>query len=121
MKLKLSKLQVVILLIPLFFFLAGCSEIGFVNQKSMVSEINGVGDFFRVYLTLQFSIFIISLLLSIFISRLGYVVTLILHFVWVVSYRDYGFLMVFLLFSLFTIGLFLFKFFIVFIGSIFRR
>lgn len=85
--------------------LTSCSSVGLLSEKNswLPHEIDGVGDFFGVYVVLQISILLISLLLSIIFGRAGYIISLISHFIWIVSYRDYGFWSVLLLFGLFSI------------------
>lgn len=94
-----------IITIFLSALLTSCSTIGLLGEKNswLVQNINSVGDFFKVYVILQISILLISLALSILLSKLGYIIALILHFIWIVTYRDYGFFKVLLLFGLFTI------------------
>lgn len=83
--------------------LSSCSEIGLLDQDTMPIEIYGVGDFLKTYFILQISILIIGLLISIFFGEIGSIISLVLHFIWVVGYRDYGFWTVLLLFFLFSI------------------
>lgn len=86
-------------------FLTSCSSIGLMSEENswLPHEIEGVGDFFNIYIAIQVSVLIISILLSFIIFKLGYIVALILHFIWIVTYRDYGFFIVLLLFGLFSI------------------
>ncbi|MFM2268050.1 MAG: hypothetical protein RL757_1491 [Bacteroidota bacterium] len=87
----------------------GCGEVGFMSEKNswLPREIESLEDFFHIYLALQLSIFFISILLSFVLSKLGYFVSLIIHFIWIVSYRDYGFFSVLMLFSILSIILIL--------------
>ena len=86
-------------------FLSGCSSVGLMSEKNswLPDEIESFGDFFGVYFVMQISMIIVSLLLSFIIGKGGYTVSLVLHFIWIVSYRDYGFFNVLLLFGLFSV------------------
>ncbi|PKP40495.1 MAG: hypothetical protein CVT95_13580 [Bacteroidetes bacterium HGW-Bacteroidetes-12] len=85
--------------------LTSCSTIGLLGEKNswLVHNITSVGDFLKVYIVLQISILLVSVILSFFLDRLGFIIALILHFIWIVTYRDYGFFKVLLHFGLFTI------------------
>ncbi|GGZ92181.1 hypothetical protein [Algibacter mikhailovii] len=100
--------KIVFFLAPILF-LTSCSEIGLLSEKNswIVNNIDSVGVFLKVYFVLQISIIIVSLILGIFLGRLGYLISLVIHFIWIVSARDYGFFKVLLLFGLFTIVSFL--------------
>lgn len=85
--------------------LIGCGEatdIGLLSEKNswLLSDIENVGDFFKVFVTLQLSILITTLILSIFLKRLSYFATIIIHFGWIIWFRDYGVVYVFLIFIL---------------------
>ena len=86
-----------------------CSNIGLLDNKNswLVQDITSVVDFFKVYLVLQLSIFLVSLLLGFFLGGLGDIISLVIHFIWIVSQRDYGFFNVLLLFGIFSIFSFL--------------
>lgn len=92
------------IVIILSLLITSCSSIGLLdkNDSWLVFKINGIGDFFKVYITLQISILIVSFFLSFLLSQLGYIIAIILHFIWIVAYRDYGFFIVLLLFGVFT-------------------
>lgn len=95
--------------------LSSCSSIGLLSEENswLTNDIESVGDFFGVYFVLQISIIIVSLILSFFFGKGGNSISLIAHFIWIVSYRDYGFWLVLLLFSLFSIVSFIIKIFFV--------
>lgn len=95
----------------LLFLLTSCSEVGLLSEENswIVGTINGVGDFLKVYIVLQISIIVLGLILGIFLGGLGKIISLVAHFIWIVSVRDYGFLNVLLLFSIFSIISFLFN------------
>lgn len=99
---KLKKLTTLLWLIfPLLFI--SCSDIGFMG-KGVEQEIESFGDFFSVYFRLQLSILFVGVFISFLLGgQLGAIISVIIHFIWVVSYRDYGFFMVLLLFSFLTI------------------
>ena len=86
-------------------FLTGCKSVGLMSDDNswLPEEVESFGDFFSVYFVIQISVIIISLLLSFILGKGGYIVALILHFIWIISYRDYGFFKVLLLFGLFSI------------------
>ena len=105
------KFQRIAFVIFLLLLLASCSEVGLLSEDNswLVGHISGVGDFFKVYIVLQISILIVGLLIGLFLHKLGHIISLILHFIWIISARDYGFLNVLLLFSIFSIISFLFN------------
>jgi hypothetical protein len=86
-------------------FLTSCNSVGLMSEKNswLPHEIEGIGDFFSAYITIQLSILIVSILLSFILGQGAYIVVLILHFIWIVTYRDYGFFIVLLLFGLFSV------------------
>ena len=96
----LMKFRNVLLLITSMLLLTSCSSIMLVGDDTLQS-IESIGDFFKVYFILQLSIYICSLIFT-FIPLGGRTTSIIIHFIWVVSERDYGFFKVMLLFSLFT-------------------
>ena len=98
----LKKNYSVLLLFCLSFLLQSCSSIGFMG-KGTPKQINDFGDFFSMYIILQISILFIAIILSLFLGDIGYIISLLLHFIWVISYRDYGFFTVLMLFGLATI------------------
>ncbi len=98
----LMKFRNVFLLIASMFLLTSCSSIMLVGDDTLQS-IESIGDFFKVYFILQLSIYICTLIFT-FIPLGGRITSIIIHFIWVVSERDYGFFKVMLLFGLFTIG-----------------
>lgn len=106
MKAFLEKHNVSIFIVLILLLFTGCSEIGLLSEDNswVVKEINSTRDFFKVYLVLQLSIFIVGLLIGIIFSKTGYKISLLIHFIWIISARSYGFLMVFLLFGLFFIA-----------------
>jgi phosphotransferase system glucose/maltose/N-acetylglucosamine-specific IIC component len=83
-------------------FLTSCSEVGLMSNKNryLPHDIDGLGEFFQVFIVLQISMLFVALLLSFFIGGAGGYISGILHFIWIVSYRDYGFLTVLFLFGL---------------------
>lgn len=99
------------IIIIISLLITSCSEVGLLSDKNswIVNNISSVGDFFKVYIILQISIIITGLILGIFLGKLGYIISLVIHFIWIISARDYGFLNVILLFGLFTIVSFLFN------------
>ena len=109
MKENLQKKRLLLFFLITSLVLTGCSEIGLLSNKNswLPADIYSTGDFFKVYIVLQISIILISLILGIFLGNLGYIISLALHFIWIVSARDYGFLNVLLLFGMFTIISFL--------------
>lgn len=72
-------------------------------------QIDDLGDFFKVYIRLQISIVILTFLCSILLGNFGYIVSVVAHFIWVISERDYGFFNVLLLFSIASIISFLLR------------
>jgi hypothetical protein len=98
------KSQLLLSSILVFFttFLTSCSEVGLMSNKNkyLPHDIDGLGEFFQVFIVLQISMLFVALLLSFFIGGAGGYVSGILHFIWIVSYRDYGFLTVLFLFGL---------------------
>ena len=98
----LKKNYSILLLFCLSFLLQSCSSIGFMG-KGTAKQINDFGDFFSMYIILQISILFIAIILSLFLGDIGYIISLSLHFIWVISYRDYGFFTVLMLFGLATI------------------
>lgn len=117
----LNSLKNYLLGFSILLLLNSCSKIGLLDDKTMLTQINDFGDFFKVYIILQISVLFVGLILSIFLSRLGYIIALVLHFIWVVNYRDYGFIKVLLLFSLFTIISYFFNLIIALIKSSLRK
>ena len=110
----LSKTKVPLSLVLCLFLsilLTGCSNIGLLNEGNswLPVDILSFTDFLKVYVTLQISIFIISFIVSLFLGNMGYLLVLLLHFLWIVNYRDYGFLKVLLLFSFFTVVTMVFR------------
>ena len=100
-----------VLCLFLSILLTGCSNIGLLNEGNswLPVDILSFTDFLKVYVTLQISIFIISFIVSLFLGNMGYLLVLLLHFLWIVNYRDYGFLKVLLLFSFFTVVTMVFR------------
>ena len=104
--------------------LSSCSNIGLLSNKSkyLPTEIESFGDFFQVFLILQLSILLIGLLVGIFLGNGASNIVTLLHLIWIVSYRDYGFLIVlglfvFLQIIFMTVSAFIFPMILVF----FRR
>lgn len=91
--------------------LTSCDSIGLLSEKNswIVNDINGFGDFIKVYVALQISIIIVAIIIGLFLGKAGYYISLIIHFIWIISSRDYGFFNVLLLFGLFTILSFLYN------------
>jgi hypothetical protein len=98
-----------IVLVVATMLLSSCNSIGLLSEKNswLLDDIDSFGDFIKVYFVLQLSIILIGVFLGFFLGKGGYIVALILHFIWIVSYRDYGFFIVLLLFGLFSIISFL--------------
>lgn len=96
-------------LLTAMLFLTSCDSIGLLSEKNswLVEEIESLGDFFKVYVVLQLSILIIGVLLGFVLGGAGFMISLVLHFIWIVNYREYGFFIVLLLFGLFAIVSFL--------------
>lgn len=105
----------ILVLLFISLFLVSCSSDSKVMflMKKIPETIEGIGDFFCVWGLLQISILILALLLSIIFGKVAIIISNIAHFFWIIAYRDYGFLMVTLLFFLNTIVIFLLKFIIV--------
>jgi hypothetical protein len=81
--------------------LTSCSEVGLMSNKNkyLPHDIDGFGEFFQVFIVLQLSMLLVGLLLSIFFGNGGGYFSGVLHFIWIVSYRDYGFFTVLALFA----------------------
>lgn len=92
----------ILIIILVSFLLTSCSNIGLLDD-GIPHTINSIGQFLKLYLVLQISILIVGLLWGLFLGKLGYIISLLLHFIWIVSQRDYGFFKVLLLFGLFSI------------------
>jgi len=73
------------------------------HNSWLPKNIESFGDFLGVYFAIQISVIIVSIIFSLIIGRAGYFVSLILHYIWIITYRDYGFFIVLLLFGLFSI------------------
>jgi len=99
-KIMLSR---ILTLLTISFLLQSCSEVGLLKDSLMPQEIHHVTGFFVTYVILQLSILFVGLLLSIFLGSFGHTISIVAHFIWVVLYRDYGFLNVLLLFGLSTV------------------
>lgn len=119
MKTILANYKIFILLLVSFIFLNSCSEIGLLSETNslLVKDINSFGDFMKVFIQLQISILLVSLIISIFLGELGYIISLVIHYIWIISARDYGFFKVLLLFGLFTIVTYLINLLILMIRS----
>lgn len=113
---SLEKFRNVFLILFSLVLFTSCSSVMLVGD-STAKSIDSVGDFLGVYIMLQLSIFIMGVLLSFFLGGFGYVVSVIAHFIWVVSERDYGFFTVLLLFSLASIVSFLLNILVALIKS----
>ena len=100
----------ILVLLFISLFLVSCSSGNDENNTSPFPEnIDSIGDFFSLWLRLQISIFIFGLFLRLIFGQLALTISIVLHLIWVIVDRDYGFLMVTLLFFLNTIVTFLFK------------
>jgi hypothetical protein len=86
-----------LLFICILFSLQSCSSIGLLSDDSSLfpREINDFSDFIGVWFYLQISILLVGLLLGLFLGETGSNISTILHFIWIISYRDYGFWTVF--------------------------
>lgn len=91
------------------FFLMGCSTGKIVDFLAFNQEIDGVIDFISVYIRLSAYIWIIGFLLDTLLFMIfsfnlkkeeALVVSGVLHLIWIIVYRDYGFWNVTLLFLL---------------------
>ncbi len=69
-----------------------------------------LSSFFGVLITLQLSILLTGIFLGLFVGKGGYSISQLIHFIWIVAYRDYGFWNVLLLFIVFTIVNILYRF-----------
>lgn len=101
-----------IMLLSLFSLIViSCDSVGLLSEKNswIVDDINNFGDFIKVYIVLQISIIIVAIIFGFLLGKAGYYISLIIHFIWIVSSREYGFLIVILLFSLFTIISFIYN------------
>ncbi len=98
---KVFRLLIIVFL-PLLFI--SCDSIGFLSEKNrfLPHQIETFGDFVVVYFILQLSILFVTLVLGIFLGKGGSLISLVIHFIWIVSFRDYGFFKVLLLFGIFT-------------------
>ena len=107
----LSTTKSLAFLLITLLFLSSCSDVGLLSEKNswIVRNIDSFGDFFKVYFVLQISIILTSLILGTFLGNIGYIISLAIHFIWIISARDYGFFIVLLLFGLFSIISFLFQ------------
>lgn len=99
------RLKYIFLILVINLLMHSCSSIGLLDEKNswLLEEINSIGDFIKVYIVLQISIFLVSLILSLILRDLGVFISIIIHLVWIINYRDYGFFIVLLLFGLFAI------------------
>lgn len=91
----------IILCLSLMILLTSCSTgVGLLSEKNswLPYEIKGTMDFLKVFLIVQVSIIIAGAILGIFLSKLGQLLSVLAHFVWIVLFRDYGFFTVFFLF-----------------------
>ncbi len=98
-----KKNQIYITTIALILLtLTSCNSIGFLSEKNswLPREIESLGDFLGVYFVLQISIFLVSLLLAMAFGDGSNLISLLLHFIWIISYRDYGFFTILFLFAL---------------------
>lgn len=98
-----------VLVLALLF--TSCSSFGLLDEKNswILEDIDSIGDFFQVYLVFQLSIIIAGVILGLIVGRAGYLISVIIHFIWIVVYRDYGFFTVLLLFGLLTLLRFIFS------------
>jgi len=90
---------------------SGCKSIGLLSEDNawLPKEIESIGTFFKIYIILQISIIIIGLVFGLILGNAGYIISLIIHFIWIVTYRDYGFWKVLFLFRMFSIISFIFN------------
>jgi len=98
--------------ILLLLLLSSCDEVGLLSDKNkyLVDVITNPSSFFGVLITLQLSILLTGVLLGLFIGKGGYSISQLIHFVWIIAYRDYGFWNVLLLFIVFTVVNLLYRF-----------
>lgn len=97
-----NKILLIFLIFLSIFLLTSCSTESTEEkllEKIIPQNITGFWSFIKTYIILQLSIFINSLFIGIFLGRLGYFISLIGHFIWIIVYRDFGFFIVLLLFS----------------------
>ncbi|MDO4764043.1 MAG: hypothetical protein Q4A00_06630 [Flavobacteriaceae bacterium] len=102
---KIKSILNVFFCFSLLLLVSSCSSIGLLDERNswILEDIDSIGDFIQVYIVLQVSIFLISFLLSFILGDLANVISVLIHFIWIVSYRDYGFFIVLLLFGLFAV------------------
>ena len=95
----------ILALLVISLLLVGCSSDSKVMflMKGIPESIDTVGDFLLTWFLLQISILLLALLLGVFLGELGFTISSIVHFIWIIMYRDYGFIKVTLLFFLFGI------------------
>lgn len=85
-----------LLILPAIFLLmafSSCSSIGLLSENSKLfpEEINDFSDFLSVWFYLQISILLVGLLLGFFLGQAGSNISTLLHLIWIITYRDYGF------------------------------
>jgi hypothetical protein len=85
--------SIVVASLMLFSTLSSCSSIGLLSDDSSLfpKEIDSFSDFLSVWFFLQLSILLVGLLLGFFLGQAGSNLSTLLHFIWLISYRDYGF------------------------------
>ncbi len=100
MKSLLKILVMSISAICIITLVTSCAKVGLMSNKSSTIpiDINSVAEFFKVFLRLQISMILIAVILGLGLDKLGAVVSTLLHLIWIVTYRDYGFFIVLLLF-----------------------
>ena len=83
-------------IITTFFLLSCTSDSGII--KNTPQEINTIGNFFLVWGLLEISIIIISMIFFFTpLGPLGYIISFIGHFLWILIYRNDGFVNILLL------------------------
>lgn len=100
-KTLIKKYRKAFFLVSILFF-TSCSKVGLLNKKNslVLESINSIGDFFKVYIVLQVSMLLFAMFMSVLVGKAAYKISLVLHFIWIVFARDYGFFNVLFLFLL---------------------
>lgn len=78
-------------------FLVSCSSFLEQMDKNTESGIENFPQFLAVYISVQLSVVLFVFILGFFIKESAPIVSVLLHWGWLVWFRDYGFFMVLLL------------------------
>ncbi len=92
--------SVILTLLSISLLLTSCSGVGLITDDIMPQKIHHVTGFFVIYIILQISVLASAFLLAIMFDEVGLDISKILHFIWIVWYRDYGFWNVLFLYAL---------------------